>query len=219
LLQRTTFLAVVLVAVSACSRYGNLGDDSLAQSLWTLQQASAAEVTQWNLYARAALRLEGEFYNIGIRWQRHDDGRFLMLLEAPFGQGVLRIDALGPGEFRLRLPDGQLFVNNTVEALMEDVVGWSLPFSGLDYWVRGLPSPDADYRHRLNSAGRAQSIRQDGWDIAYLDYFTEVDEPPLPRRLKLSNDTVSLKLVIERWQLAPSDARDASDAGLFPSFD
>ena len=216
MLQRTTFLVLVLVTVSACSRYGNLADDSLRQSLWVEQQAAAAEVTQWQLYARAGLQLEGDFYNIGIRWQRHENGRFMMLLEAPFGQGVLRIDALGPGKFRLRLPDGQLFVNTTVEALMDDVVGWSLPFSGLDYWVRGLPYPDDDYRLRLNSAGRAQSIRQDGWDIAYLDYLAEADEPTLPRKLKLTNDKVTLKLVIERWQQAPIDP---SDADLFPSFD
>jgi outer membrane biogenesis lipoprotein LolB len=92
LLQRITFLAVVLVALSACSRYGNLADDSLRQSLWAEQQAVAAEVTQWNLYARAALRLEGESYNLGIRWQRQENGRFTMLLDAHFGQGVLRID-------------------------------------------------------------------------------------------------------------------------------
>ena len=216
MLQRTTFLAIVLVALSACSRYGNLADDPLRQNLWAEQQAVAAEVTQWNLYARAALRINSEFYSIGIRWQRQQNGRFTMLLDAPFGQGVLRIDALGPEEFHLRLPDGQLFVNNTVEALMVDVVGWSLPISGLDYWIRGLPYPGDDYRHRLDSTGRAKSIRQAGWDIAYLDYFAEVGELPLPRRLKLTNEAVTLKLVIERWQQAPSDA---SDADLFPSFD
>ena len=216
MLQRTTFLAVVLVALSSCSRYGNLADDSLRQSLWAEQQALAAEVTQWNLYARAALRLEGESYNLGIRWQRQQNGRFTMLLDAHFGQGVMRIDALGPEEFRLRLADGQLFVNNTVEALMVDVVGWSLPISGLDYWIRGLPFPGDDYRHRLDSTGRAKSIRQAGWDIAYLDYFAEVDEPPLPRKLTLASEEVTLKLVIERWQPASSEA---SDADLFPSFD
>ena len=216
MLQRTTFLVVILVALSACSRSGDLADDSLRQSLWVEQQAVAAEVTQWNLYARAALRLEGESYNLGIRWQRQENGRFTMLLDAHFGQGVLRIDALGPEEFRLRLSDGQLFVNNTVEALMVDVVGWSLPISGLDYWIRGLPFPGDDYRHRLDSTGRAKSIRQAGWDIAYLDYFAKVGEPPLPRKLTLASEEVKLKLVIERWQQAPSDA---GDADLFPSFD
>ena len=37
----------------------------------------------------------------------------------------------------------------------------------------------------------------------------------LPRRFSLTNDKVTLKLVIERWQQAPADA---SDADLFPSF-
>jgi len=187
----------------------------LRQGLWVEQRAMATDVTHWNLYARAALRRQGEFYNIGIHWQRHDNDRFTMLLDAPFGQGVLRIDTPGPGKIRLQLPDGQLFVNNTAEALMLDAVGWSLPISGLDYWIRGLPYPGDDHRLRLDSAGRAQSIRQTGWDIAYLDYFAKVGEPPLPRKLKLSNEAITLKLVIERWQQAPGDA---SDADLFPSF-
>ena len=68
----------------------------------------------------------------------------------------------------------------------------------------------------LASTGRAKSIRQAGWDIAYLDYFAKVGEPSLPRKLTLASEGVTLKLVIERWQQASSDA---SDADLFPSFD
>jgi outer membrane lipoprotein LolB len=216
LLQRYTYLAVVLLAVSGCSRYGKLADDPATEALWARQQAVATEVTQWNLYARGALRLEGEAYNIGIRWQRYADGRFMMLLEAPFGQGVLRISATAPGRYLLRLPDGQLFENSSVEALLLEVAGWSLPIDGLDYWIRGLPHPDSVHSLRLNSAGRAQSIRQDSWDIAYLDYFSKVNELPLPRRLSLTNDKLTLKLVIERWQQAPAAA---GDADLFPVFD
>jgi outer membrane lipoprotein LolB len=216
LLQRYTFLAVVLLAVSACSRYGKLADDPATEALWARQQSVATEVTQWNLYARGALRLEGQAYNIGIRWQRYADGRFMMLLEAPFGQGVLRIGATAPGQYLLRLPDGQLFENSSAEALLNEVAGWSLPIDGLDYWVRGLPHPDSVHSLRLNSAGRARSIRQDSWDIVYLDYFSKVNELPLPRRLSLTNDKLTLKLVIERWQQAPAAA---GDADLFPVFD
>ena len=206
----------MLLTISACSRYGNLADDTATEALWVEQQAVAAGVTRWNLSARGALRLEGEAYNIGIRWQRYADGRFKMMLEAPFGQGVLRISASGPEQYSLRLPDGQLFENSSAEALLDEVAGWSLPIDGLDYWVRGLPHPDSAHSLRLDSSGRARSIAQDGWDIAYLDYFSKVDEPPLPRRLSLTNDKVTLKLVIERWQQAPAAA---SDADLFPVFD
>ena len=215
MLQRYTFLAVVLLAMSACSRHGQLADDPAIEALWAEQQAVATEVTQWNLYARGALRLEGEAHNIGIRWQRYADGRFTMLLEAPFGQGVLRISATARGQYLLRLPDGRLFENSSAEALLLDVAGWSLPIDGLDYWVRGLPHPDSVHSLRLDSTGRAQSIRQDSWDITYLNYFSKENGPPLPRRLTLTNDKLMLKLVIERWQQAPGAA---SDADLFPIF-
>ena len=216
MLPRFTFLAIVVLALSACSRFGQPEDDSLEQALWAKQQSMAAAVTQWNLYARGALRLEGEAYTIGIRWQRYDDSRFTMLIEAPFGQGVLRIETIAAGQYRLRLPNGQTYENTTVEALLDDAVGWSLPISGLDYWVRGLPHPETIYSHRLDSAGRAKSIRQDDWDIDYVEYFEVVSEPELPRRISLTNQTATLKLVIERWQQVPTPA--SSDAELFPSF-
>jgi outer membrane lipoprotein LolB len=215
LLQRSTLLALVILALPACSRLGGLAEDSARQELWADQQVTAGEMTQWNLYARAVLRLRGEAYNISIQWQRETDDQFEMLLEAPFGQGVLQIDAVGPGRYRLRLPDGRLVTNSSVEALLDEVVGWSLPIGGLDYWVRGVPDPRSVSSHRLDSEGRARYILQDGWDITYIDYFEDSRRPALPRRLSLANDQLTLKLAIERWQQVPVDA---TDTDLFPSF-
>lgn len=168
----------------------------------------------WDIHARAALRLKGEAYNIGISWER-DAERFMLLLEAPFGQGVFRIDGAAGGPYRLRLPDGQVFTNATPEALLEDVIGWSLPLSGLEYWIRGIPQPDSDFSRRIDRGGRARSISQDRWAIVYLDYFSEQLDPQLPRRIKLSRDELILKLVIERWQQSEAE-QDPSD--LFPEF-
>jgi outer membrane lipoprotein LolB len=168
------------------------------------------------MYARAVLRRQGEVYNVGLRWQRQADGRFMMMLDAPFGQGVLRIDALKPDVYRLRLPDGQSFENSSAEALLKDAVGWSLPVSGLEYWVRGLPHARTEHSYRLDAGGRAQSISQDGWDIEYFEYSPAAAGPALPRRLRLGNDELSFQLVIERWRPA---AAAATDSELFPSFD
>ena len=212
---RRILLVAVALAISGCSGLGGLTDDSREQRLWAEQQTAAGAVREWDIYARGALRLKGGDYNVGIRWQRDIGGRFMMLLEAPFGQGVFRIDAIEPGVYELLLPDGQLFANSTAEALLQDVVGWSLPISGLDYWVRGLPRPDDSYSRRVDSGGRARWIYQDGWDITYLDYFDAADKPALPRRLRLKGETVTLRLVIERWQPAQLES---DDADLFPSF-
>ena len=208
-------MAVFAVALGACSGLRTQPEDASRQARWAEQQDAAAAVRQWDMYARAVLRLDREAYNIGIRWQRDAGGRFMMLLEAPFGQGVFRIDATPPDAYELLLPDGQRYVNSSAEALLDDAVGWSLPISGLDFWIRGLPQPSGARVLRLDAEGRARSIRQDGWDIVYLDYFDNDREAALPRRLQLQNETITLKLAIERWQRVQTDA---SDAELFPSF-
>jgi outer membrane lipoprotein LolB len=213
---RFTFLAVAVMVMTACGRPGDLQERPPLADLWENQQAAAGEIREWNLHARAVLRLEGEAYNIGVRWQRERDGRFMMLLEAPFGQGVFRIDSSGPGMYRLLLPDGQSFENETAEALLEDAVGWSLPIGGLDFWIRGLPHPRTDYSHRLDSRGLARSIRQDGWNIEYQDYAPGPDGLQLPRRMRVVDEPVTFKLVIEQWQ---PPRPENSDAELFPSFD
>ena len=212
--HRRILLAVFALALGACSGLGRQADHALQQS-WSEQQDAAAAVRQWDMYARAVLRLDREVYNIGIRWQRETDGRFMMLLEAPFGQGVLRIDAHPPDAYELLLPDGRRFVNSSVEALLDDAAGWSLPIGGLDFWIRGLPRPQQAHAHRLDGEGRARSIRQDDWDIVYLDYFEPEDGVALPRRHELQNEAVTLRLAIERWQAMQIEA---GDTDLFPSF-
>ena len=211
---RFIFFAAVALATAGCSQLGGPSTDTRAEQLWASRQLAADAVVSWDLRARAALRMEGEAYNINLSWQR-DAERFKMLLEAPFGQGVFRIAGGGQGTYRLRLPDGQEFTNDTPEALLEDVIGWSLPIGGLEYWIRGMPQPGGDYSRRLDRQGRARSITQDRWDISYLDYFDPPQEPQLPRRIKLERDELSLKLVIERWQSAETE-QTSSD--LFPEF-
>ena len=202
------------MAIAGCSQSGRLEDEQRAQELWAARQQALLNLDTWDVHARAAIKLEGAAYNIGIRWQRQAENSTI-LLEAPFGQGVFRIESAAGGTYRLRLPDGRVFENNSAEALLEEMIGWSLPISGLEYWIRGLPRPDSAYSHRLDSAGRARSIGQDQWAIDYLDYFAREDDLQLPRRVKLVSDKVTLKLIIERWQ---QSTIEASPSDLFPSF-
>ena len=191
-----------------------MADEQQAQELWAARQQELLDFSTWDIHARAAIKLKGEAYNLGIRWQRQAQNS-MILLEAPFGQGVFRIETSTGEAYRLRLPDGRVFEKKTAEALLEDMIGWSLPISGLEYWIRGLPRPDSAYSHHLDPAGRARSIGQDQWAIDYLDYFEQQEDPQLPRRIKLVSETVTLKLVIEHWQQPETDARPAD---LFPVF-
>jgi outer membrane lipoprotein LolB len=213
-LLRPVSLACAVLAIAGCSQFASLSERQQAQALWASQQQLMAQYDAWDMHSRAIVKLEAEAYNIGIRWQRDPDS-FMMLLEAPFGQGVFRIESR-PGEaYRLRLPDGQVFENLTAEALLEDVIGWSLPLSGLDYWIRGMPRPGSDYSHRVRADGRTRSIKQDQWEISYLDYFEPQENPRLPRKIELANEAITVRLIVERWQPAE---QDDSGSDLFPEF-
>ena len=211
---RLLFLAGIAAAIAGCSQSGRLEDEQRAQELWAARQQALLDLDSWDVHARAALKLESGVYNIGIRWQRQAETSTI-LLEAPLGQGVFRIESDAVGKYRLRLPDGRVFEDSSAEALLERMIGWSLPISGLDYWIRGLPRPGSDYSHRLDEGGRVRSINQDQWSIGYLDYFARQENLQLPRRVRLENDKVTLKLIIERWQQPTSDA---SPSDLFPTF-
>ena len=141
-------LALAALALGACA----VPQDPVRSELWRERQQQFAVYDSWHLRARAAITRQAEAYNVGISW-KHDPAQSMLLLDAPFGQGVFRIDRAQNGDYRLRLPDGGVFVNQTPEALLEDVIGWSLPISGLEYWIRGLPHPDSEYRHRLDAGG------------------------------------------------------------------
>jgi len=161
------------------------------------------------------VRRPGESYHVGLQWKQEGKG-LLMLLEAPFGQGVFRIDTVADGGYRLELPDGQVFENSSPEALLDAVFGWSMPISGMYYWIRGLPRPGSDYLDSLYDSGRTRSIHQDRWSIEYREYFEDGPDPRLPRRMDLERDDIRIKLVIERWQQAEVEQQPID---LFPEFD
>ena len=211
---RLLFLACIALAIAGCSQSGRLADKQRAQELWAARQQALLDFDTWDVHARAAIKLETGGYNIGIRWRRQAENSTI-LLEAPFGQGVFRIESDSSGKYRLRLPDGRVFESDSAEALLEDMIGWSLPVSGLEYWIRGMPRPGSDYTHRLDDGGRARSISQDKWSISYLDYLEPRENLKLPRRVRLENDDLTLKLIIERWQ---EPVIDASPSDLFPTF-
>ena len=69
------------------------------------------------------------------------------------------------------------------------------------YWLSGLDDPHGPPpEHRLDVAGRLEHLSQSGWAIDYERY--QGDEPlALPTKLKLRNQHLALRVVVNRWEL------------------
>ncbi len=217
LTRRTWLILLALCVLNACTTLKKIPLTEQSLKSWEQYQRDVGKISSWDLHARAAIFVDDEVHNFGLNW-RHRADEFQMILEAPFGQGAFRLesnrDARLPVE--LSLPDDRVVYAKTAEAALERVVGWPIPVSGLEWWIKGLPQKNIKFRHELNGDGRLISLNQDNWRINYLQYF-DFDESSkgLPKKMYLKHDRLALKIVIEHWQ-RPEISSDNTE--LFPDF-
>jgi outer membrane lipoprotein LolB len=87
--------------------------------------------------------------------------------------------------------------------LLAQVTGWQLPVTGLRYWIRGLPEPVAGQAQETrDEAGRLNRLEQSGWTIEYQKYQL-VGDILLPAKLQLIHADISVRIVIDQWELPP----------------
>ncbi len=211
------FLAILLLG--ACSSLPEVPLSEQSHKNWEQYQLEAGRLRQWHLHGRAAIFVDDEVHNIGLNWKTQSEA-FVMTLEAPLGQGVIRIESANSQDsslVKLSLPDGRVVYGENAEATLRDLTGWSIPVSGLVYWVKGLPEKSDSFSFDLKGDGRLKSLLQNGWRINYLDYFEfKHAAQGLPRKMYLKRDNLALKIVIDSWQKPEVIGGDSPE--LFPDF-
>ena len=145
----------------------------------------------FELSGRVAVLHSKESGSARIFW-RHSPDTDEMLLTSPVGQSVAKISREGD-RYRLLTGDNKEYRARDPESLTEQALGWRLPLSGLSDWVQGRASPDrpAEVSGR---AGAGLDIRQDGWTVAYEEF-----RDGRPYRLRLSRESVEIRLVVDEW--------------------
>ncbi|HVT34368.1 MAG TPA: lipoprotein insertase outer membrane protein LolB [Nevskiaceae bacterium] len=163
-----------------------------AQQAWQQRSQALAQLRQFNLAGRiASTSASGN-----LSWQQHADGSFELHLSGPLGAGAMSISGTERW-VEVRTSKGT-HASGDPQAWIYQQTGWQLPVTGLRWWVLGLPSPHSPAHVELDGGGRAASIDQDGWHLAYSEY-QELDGRTLPRRFEAVNGEAKIKLVADRW--------------------
>jgi outer membrane lipoprotein LolB len=168
-------------------------DRQAAQQAWTAHAAALTQINQFTLSGRLA---SGAGVSGTLNWQQQADGSFNMHLSGPLGAGAMTINGTEK-LVHVKTSKGE-YSSADPQALIYRQTGWTLPIAGLRWWVLGLPSPRSASHVELDGAGRAMSIDQDGWHLAYSEY-QEVDGRMLPRRFDATSGEARVKLVADRW--------------------
>lgn len=216
-IQKLAALSVIFLLLGACTTVPKTPITQQNQTAWAQYQATTSQIENWDLRGRAVVLIDRAVHHVGLAWQQHA-GRFLITLEAPFGQGAIRLETNPKSSLpvKLSLADGQIIDAETAEAALERVTGWFIPVSDLQFWIKGLPQQSSDFSYQLNGDGRLKSLQQNGWHIDYLSYFGSAEPGRgLPRKIYLKHNRLTLKIVIAHWQ---KPEVTSSKNQLFPDF-
>ena len=173
-----------------------LKDESAA---YEQQRTRLLELDHWSLNGRFAIRYHDEGGSGIIRWIRKGDDYDLRLYDA-LGRMQLRLWRES-GRVSMQSREGELQDSESAEQLMQSQLGWSLPITALDHWVRGLEDPDLPLEAHQVDGLYVQSLSQAQWQIAYSRHEL-VDGLWVPGMIRIEGRDISLKLIVETWNLS-----------------
>ena len=167
-------LTSALVLLQACStpRPPRAAATPATPAPATSGTAATAAPTEFILSGRVAAQYEdyddnrkGELYG-RFDWVEEGGSIELTLID-PLGQALARIVSVTTPAPRttVTLRNGETYSDRSPEALTRRTLGWSLPLSGMQHWLRGRAGPDAEVRR--DDQGRVVRIREAGWTISY----------------------------------------------------
>jgi outer membrane lipoprotein LolB len=122
------------------------------------------------------------------------------------GRGAWRLTTDSSGATLLRADGSEIRAAGIAELVIGET-GLDLPVEALQWWVRGLPQPGADYRWQFNEEGLLAELEQLGWHIRYERYMDHA-QLRLPRRLSATDGRQNVNLAVSQWRQGaiPGDA-------------
>ncbi|MCH2191302.1 MAG: lipoprotein insertase outer membrane protein LolB [Gammaproteobacteria bacterium] len=184
----------------------------LTETVWSTDKSVFADkvkmvsdVSTWNLQSKVAVSGGSLRESANLVWRAGPEGGSLRFF-GPLGAGALLINYDSSGA---SLVDGnkQKIEGHSVEAVLQQAVGWYLPLDALIYWVHGIPNPKYAYRYSLGVKQELSALEQLGWELSFSKYAENKDNGFLPRsitgrRLMLINgleEQMTIKILVKSF--------------------
>lgn len=194
------FAALLLAGCAAVPERPPVGEPD---QVWHARAAALRRVNEWDVRGRLALRSAEEGFHASLRWVREAE-RHRIDLTGPLGGGHVRLTQDRSGA-EFRDANDRVYRDTSVRNLLWRRTGWDLPIEGLNFWLLGLPAPDAPAQHEIDAWGRLKSLEQFGWEVRFVEYV-QLGASELPSRIFIrrrseaaADRTLEVRLVVEEW--------------------
>lgn len=172
---------------------------------WEQRLQHNQQITDWTIKARLGVQTETEGGSFDVYWQQLADSYEIRLI-APLGQGAVQINGDSNG-VAISTADGQTEYSDDAEALFASMTGLSLPVTGLQDWLRGMPIQNVEMQHASwNEQGQLYKLEQKGWRLE-MDRYKNIDDYELPHAFYLEREDrpeLSVRMLIREWRPAAS---------------
>ncbi len=189
-----------LLVVSACTSIAPPADTN---SNWNKQRRALQNLDTWEMRGRVDVRYNDESNTPRIRWAQQPD-HYNIRLWGTLNAGNTLITGV-PGLVTLEQGNDVLTAASAEDLILQQL-GYELPVSYLEYWVKGIPSPASGFELEFNELNQLESLRQDGWTISYPD-IRQYGELTLPRRVDVTRpkNDIRLRFIGLSWTLETSE--------------
>ena len=174
-----------------------------------LRETLLMDMENWSAKGRIAVKSETGGGQGNFRWfQSAENSR--VMVSGPLGFGAFEIH-FQPDLLEINDADGTRRARyegaDAAEQFLEESIGWSLPADSTRYWLLELEDP----RRRgttvqWNEAGLLQAAARGAWKVSWEEYRQSAGLP-MPRKIRFENDQASIRLVVDRWELALVEPR------------
>jgi outer membrane lipoprotein LolB len=189
-------LLALCAALAACASRGPVAPSGPPTS-FADRMAALDLLDEWTLQGQLALKGARDSASGSVQWRQGRDG-FDLRLHGAFGRGALHLSENTAGARLERADQPPVEASSAAILLADALPDTPLPLSSLRYWVTGRPAPGAVEARQLDADNRLSLLRQNGWEIRYLEYQPV---PPwvLPSKLQARQGDVELRLAIKNW--------------------
>lgn len=156
-----------------------------------------AKFNKWQAKGKIKITVDGDPQSASFDWQQFKQN-YAINFFGPFGYGNSWLRRTSKG-VTLEVPEQPPQWAPTPEQLLQQTVGWQVPISALQYWIKGLPAPGAILdQQQLTPYGAFSALQQQGWNIQ-LSRHQRHNNLWLPGKLTASRQGVTVLVIIKQW--------------------
>ncbi len=188
---------VMMLSLSACTNTSPVRVD-IDKKIPVTAKRLLSDINVWCMNGRSSAKFQKTGWQAGIKWCQ-TDSKTALELTGPINLGRVSIRYY-LGELWISESRDQLSISHSAEKLLESRLGFKVPLSAFRFWLIGTARPGIKSSRELDHDGNLSLLKQHDWMIRYSNYRA-VNGYLLPGKIKLTNTSVSLKIVADNWDL------------------